>query len=152
MQRGGTGWLGRLALGARPVATARAPLLASRDLPPPPRDPETRLALPRSPDPLPEEALRFARHADMRAIAPQSPPMAGNTLRDMLECVEERLSLRDAIAQAKEAQRRLAERLQGEDQVRIGRQAEAPPGQAPARDAEAALAEALAVLRLLSSR
>ncbi len=51
----------------------RAPIMASRDLPP--LDPLTHLALPRSPDPIPDEALVIARGAAaLRAVDATAEP------------------------------------------------------------------------------
>jgi hypothetical protein len=158
VRRGKTGWLGRLGLGHRRDAAMHAPLLASRDLPPAPRDPETGAALPRSPAPLPEEALRFARHGEARAVdpvdepEPQPAPANGAELRAMLAQVEERFSLREAIAHAKTAQRRLGDRLEpGRATPRLRLVEDSTVAEQPLvrADSEAALADALALLKRL---
>jgi hypothetical protein len=54
-------WMDRLGGWRRRGAVARAPIMASRDLPT--LEPMTLPALPRSPEALPDEALIFARGA-----------------------------------------------------------------------------------------
>jgi hypothetical protein len=157
------GWLRRLAFGRREKGRLLSPRMARRGLPPAPLDPETRLPLPRSPEPLPEDALRFMRHGAPRAadpsplvpaeLLPPPPPVLtpGAELRAMLDQVEDPFSLREAIEQAKEAHRRLAERLDADRTARapprLAVDPATPAAIAARREAEAALAEALALLK-----
>jgi hypothetical protein len=150
-------WLSRLTL-RREREPFRSPLLPSRDLPPPPHDPETDLTLPRSPEPLPDEALRFARRPDMPGPRPEIPA-TGAELRFLLEQVEERMTLRQAVEQAKDAQRRMMERMElaggnkgsARPQLRLVARDQLPAAVDPRRDLDVALAEALDVLRRLSA-
>lgn len=114
-------WLGRLGGWRRRGGTARAPIVASRDLPP--LDPMTLLALPRSPAPLSDEALVFARDAARRVARslPQArdggedaEPLSiaeGADLRALLDRVRQSDRRRKAIDQANQARKRLVEQL-----------------------------------------
>lgn len=108
-------WLERFGA-RRPSAAARTPILASRDLPP--LDPLTQLPLPRSPEPLPDEALLFAREAALRVkdattdAADTGMSIAdGADLRAMLERIERAGKRREALDQAAQARARIVERL-----------------------------------------
>ncbi len=118
-------WLDRFGGLRRRSEAARPPIMASRDLPP--LDPLTRLALPRSPDPMPDEALVFARGAALRAVetnakdenetapAPAPAPalsiVEGADLRAMLERIEQSSRRREALDQSAQARARIVERL-----------------------------------------
>jgi len=116
-------WLGRLGPRRRRTIAVPRPLVASRDLPPPVGFGPS--VLPRSPDPMPEEALVFAQEAATRrrAAAPASgaepmPPApalssiaTGADLRALLERFERTARRRQALDQAAQARSRLVERL-----------------------------------------
>lgn len=116
-------WLGRLGGWRRRSAAGRAPIMASRDLPP--LDPVTLLALPRSPEPLPDDALIFARGAAQRVAnsIPQTgsdseteagEPLSiadGADLRALLERVQRSSRRREALDQATQARTRIVEQL-----------------------------------------
>jgi len=156
-------WLERFGARRRSAAL-RTPILASRDLPP--LDPVTQLALPRSPEPLPDEALIFAREAALRVreATVGTPDEAlsiaeGADLRAMLERIEQAGKRREALDQAAQARARIVERLSaGKAAI-----AEAPPlrlvesqKMAPAepdldKAMEEALTSALGTLRQISA-
>ena len=114
-------WLDRLGGWRRRSATARAPIVASRDLPP--LDPLTLLALPRSPEPLPDEALIFARGAAQRVMSSMPQPdgeavpgaplsiAEGADLRALLDRVQQSSRRREALDQAAQARARIVEQL-----------------------------------------
>ncbi len=148
------------------TATRPRPIVASRDLPP--LDPTTRLPLPRSPEPLPDEALRFARHAaraqtDRPAEPEDAPPLSiaeGADLRALLDRFRQASRRREALDQAYRARSRIVEQLAGGKSATaarpalelVGARASRP---APDNDArldqamEDALADALHILRRL---
>jgi hypothetical protein len=164
------GWFERLGARRRQNGLSRAPIVASRDLPPP--------ALPRSPEPLPEEALVFARSAALRpteldadpdgeaAQAPVPSIAAGADLRALLERVQQASSRREALDQAAQARARIVEQLSAgkagakpvlklvESQQLPTAHATPSNAQAPIADLdeafEDALASALETLRQLS--
>lgn len=100
-------WFGR----RDDAAMAPMPLIASRDLP------AAGLALPRSPEPMPDEALIFAQSAARRAAdadegAAAVPAMAtGADLRAMLERFERASRRKQALDNAVQARARIVERL-----------------------------------------
>lgn len=114
-------WLERLGGRRRRGTVVRAPIVASRDLPP--IDPVTLLALPRSPEPLPDEALVFARGAAQRVAEsmPQTSsddetgePLSiadGADLRALLDRVRQSSRRREALDQAAQARSRIVEQL-----------------------------------------
>lgn len=114
-------WLERIGGRRRRGDVARAPIIASRDLPP--VDPVTLLALPRSPEPLPDEALVFARSAAQRVVhsMPQTAgdeeagePLSiadGADLRALLDRVRQSSRRREALDQAAQARSRIVEQL-----------------------------------------
>lgn len=118
-------WLDRFGGWRRRSEAVRAPIMASRDLPP--LDPLTQLALPRSPAPMPDEALVFARGAARRAVessardesepapaplpAPALSIVEGADLRAMLQRIEQSSRRREALDQSAQARARLVERL-----------------------------------------
>lgn len=114
-------WLGRLG-GRRRAPGAPVPLMPSRDLPP--VDGFTRLPMPRSPEPMPDEALVFAQGATRRALhvveSPEAEDMpvpaassiaTGADLRAMLERFERAHRRRQALSQSAQARSRIVERL-----------------------------------------
>jgi hypothetical protein len=116
----GMSWLERLAARGRRGAVVRAPIVASRDLPS--LDMATPV-LPRSPEPLPEETLVFARGTALRAVesgdepiteaeAPPAPSIAaGADLRALLDRVQQASRRREALDQAAQARARIVEQL-----------------------------------------
>lgn len=116
-------WLDKLGGWRRRSAVVRAPIVASRDLPP--LDSATLLALPRSPEPLSEEALLFARGAAQRVA--NSMPQTGDNdqsetgeplsivdgadLRALLDRVQQSSRRREALDQATQARTRIVEQL-----------------------------------------
>lgn len=118
-------WLDRRGRSKHRAAYARAPIVASRDLPP--LDALTHLPLPRSPEPLPDEALVFALAAQKAADPAPEPeyPEAesaaakadgftiatGADLRGMLDRFRKASKRREARDQAAQARARLVERL-----------------------------------------
>jgi hypothetical protein len=160
MQSRSAGWLGRFRLGWQADDAMGPQSRADLDLPPAPFDPDTQLALPRSPEPLPDEALRFARSArarDGQAAQPAAgeKSMAAGTdwLLPLADEDEQHFSLHQAVEYAREAQRRVAERLDPrEPEWPIPWLASTRPAASVGtmRDAEAALTDALALLRTLS--
>ncbi|HEY1125433.1 MAG TPA: hypothetical protein VGE65_07350 [Sphingobium sp.] len=114
-------WLERLGRRRRRGNVVCAPIVASRDLPP--IDPVTLLALPRSPEPLPDEALVFARGAAQR-VADSMPRTSGSEeiseplsiadgadLRALLDRVRQSSRRREALDQAAQARSRIVEQL-----------------------------------------
>jgi hypothetical protein len=110
-------WMGRFGRRGGSEA-ARAPLIASRDLPSPhmPMQPQ----LPRSPEPMSDEALQFARDAARRPLPVDMEPdtpvpgasiATGADLRAMLERFERSSRRRQAVEQAAHARARLVEGL-----------------------------------------
>lgn len=121
-------WLGRFGPRRRRTMAVPRPLVASRDLPPPVGFASS--ALPRSPEPMPEEALVFAQEAATRRRAPApscdapsgnavpgpgSPALSsiatGADLRALLERFERTTRRRQALDQGAQARNRLVERL-----------------------------------------
>lgn len=114
-------WLDRLGGWRRRSAVARAPIMASRDLPP--LDPLTQLTLPRSPEALPDEALIFARGAAQRVadsmLQPDGEDLSdaplsiadGADLRALLDRVQQSSRRREALDQAAQARTRIVEQL-----------------------------------------
>jgi hypothetical protein len=170
-------WLDRLGGWRRRSAVARAPIMASRDLPP--IDPMTLLALPRSPEALPDEALIFARGAAQR-VADSIPQPEGETvsgtplsiadgadLRALLDRVQQSSRRREALDQAAQARTRIVEQLSAGKagakptlQLVGDQEMPSPPtGTAPPtaldidldRALEEALASALGTLRQISA-
>ena len=115
-------WFDRFGGRRRHSESQRMPIMASRDLPP--LDPHTQLALPRSPEPMSDEALMFARGAALREgtqdegeAAPNAAPESalsiaqGADLRAMLERIEQSSRRRQALDQAAQARARIIDRL-----------------------------------------
>jgi len=114
-------WLDRLGGWRRRGVIARAPIMASRDLPP--LDPMTLVCLPRSPEALPEEALIFARGAAQRVADSMLQPdeetavdaplsiTDGADLRTLLDRVQQSSRRREALDQAAQARARIVEQL-----------------------------------------
>jgi len=116
-------WLDRFGGWRRRDAAVRAPIMASRDLPP--LDPVTQLALPRSPEPLPDDVLIFARGAAQRVAnsmaqtgsddqteAGQPLSIAeGADLRALLDRVQRSSRRREALDQATQARARIVDQL-----------------------------------------
>ncbi len=104
----GFGWLDWRSTRRR-AEGLRAPIVASRDLPP----------LPRSPEPLPDEALVFARRAAHAAPRHDDTPVEGPALsiaegvdlRAMLSRVMEASRRREPRDQTAQARARIVERL-----------------------------------------
>lgn len=169
-------WLDRLGGRRRRGGVARAPIMASRDLPP--LDPMTLLTLPRSPEALPDEALIFARGAAQQVTdsmlrpdgdgeAESDGPLSiadGANLRALLDRVQQSSRRREALDQAAQARARIVEQLSaGKMGARLALQLVgdgALPAALSPRDAldidldralEEALASALGTLRQISA-
>lgn len=106
------GWFDLRGARRRGTSAMRAPIMASRDLPPLP-------SLPRSPDPLPEEALLFARGAAQRTaeqVADPSDDAGAGTPRPALS-IADGVDLRAMLNRVVEASRRRDQAAQARDRI-----------------------------------